>query len=615
MAGGITSILNIGKTALLTHQLNLQNTGHNVANVNTEGYSRQHVALSPNYPVPSTIGPIGNGVHATHIYRDYDRFITTTLFDKTSTMNGLETRQSGMKLIEGVLNEVDENGLNELLNQFWNGWDDVANNAEGIPERTTLLQRATLLAQGLRERYNSLLKLSQDVDLNIQSSVDDINKLADHIAELNVQILSAEVGNKQANDLRDQRDELVKQLSSLTNIHYFETRNGTYTILIGPNNPLVEADRSWHLEVRSGVVNWIGSSNQAVELTTEEITTGELGGWMDIKERVMPKDPTVLIGSISNTTSGKAIKGATRWDDTLVPPQAVPLSASTRWDEIDGVSVSGNFDIRFSGTDQDGNPVNGTFTYSQGPPEQNATVADFLAYIENTFRGTGTIQTVRASINSEGRIVIEDLEPGNVPISFQIDEISGGINGLNLGKFDGSYPLNYLEQLNKIGKELIKTINRQHSQGVGLIPLQETSGVYKALNTDEAIGLRSSGLEFSDEVQNGHFEIWLYDADGNIIDYDPTTPEVNDPVKINVLYNQTSLEDLRNAIDAVDGLSARILNGRLVVQADGNQNVAGFAFGKDTSGALLATGLNSFFTGIDAATIDINDALKTIFAS
>ncbi len=614
---GLNSILNIGKTALLTHQLNLQTTGHNTANVNTDGYSRQHVQLIPNFPVPSSVGPIGNGVNANIIYRDYDRFITKTLFDKTSVMKGLETRQSGMKLIEGVLNEVETNGLNELINQFWNGWDDVANNAEGIPERTTLLSRANLLVQGFKDRYDQLLKLSQDVDLNIRSSVDDINKLADQIAELNVQILSSEVGDQKANDLRDQRDELLKRLSGLTNVHYFETQRGTYTVIIGQNRPLVEGDKSWHLEVRSGEVYWLSANNDAFPLTTEDVSEGELGGWLDIKQRIAPRDLTKLISSIANATSGKAIKGSTIWDSAAIP-HSTAQSGSTRWDAIDGVTVTGDFSIDWSGTDQNGNAVTGTFNYTAGPPESNATVADFLASIENAFYTasgrTDGVQVVKAYINDEGRLVIEDLEPGDFPISFQIDSISGGITGLDLGKFDGSYPPNYLEELNRIAREFIKEVNRQHSQGIGLKPLSETTGVYTAINTDEPIGAKSSGLEFAGDVEDGAFEIWLYDENGNVIDANPVTPEVNEPVTISVLAKSTSMEDLQQAIDAIDGLTARIINERLVIQADGQLNgttpVAGFAFGKDTSGALMALGLNSFFKGSGASDMEINGVLQ-----
>ncbi len=584
---GLTNLLNIGKVGLLAQQTSLQTIGHNISNVNTPGFSRQNVELSANDPTPTFIGPIGNGVEATDIVRAYDRFITQTLFGKQSNMSGLETRVSGMQIIEGALNEVEENGINGLLEDFWNGWDDLSNNAEGMAERTTLLQRGAALADALKDKYNTLLKLSKDIDLNIESSIKDINQLSGQIAELNVQIVSAEAGHHSANDLRDQRDELVSRLSKLANIHYFETERGSYTVLIGQGSPLVEDNESWSLEMSGGKVNWLGSNGQKFELTTRDISDGELGGWLDIKKRLEPADPTKLVGSRVNTTGGN------------------PIRESTRWDAIDGVSVTGDFTIEFSGTDQDGNPVGPvTFQYTSPPNESNATVGDFLSAIEGAF------PDVDATITDDGRIKIEDTNPGNEPISFQIESISGGITGLNLGKFDGSYPLSYIEKLNKIGKELIKYVNGQHSQGAGLVPLQETTAANRVISDSTAISSRASGLEFSDQVQTGYFEIYLYDASGNPIDADGSTI-VNEPYRIDVTEGDTTLADIRDAINAdIPDLNARIVDNRLVIGLDGPPaSATGFAFGRDTSGALTALGMNAFFTGDDASTIGINTRL------
>ncbi len=584
---GLTGLLNVAKNGLVTHQTSLQTIGHNISNVNTRGFSRQDTITRARIPTPMSAGSIGNGVVATEIVRDYDQFITKTLFEKTSDMSGLDTRQSGMKLVEGVLNEVEENGLNQMVNEFWTAWDDVANSAEAMPERTTLLQRADLLVKEISGKYDQLVKLSNDVDLNIDTSVKAINRLADQIAEINVQIVSSESGHHTANDLRDQRDMLVKQMSELADIHYFETDRGSYTVLIGQGKPLVEGSDSWQLEMRTGSIYWTGNAGQEYQLTTKDIQGGELGGWMDLKNRVTPRDTTLLTGSVPNSTGGTAIR------------------SSTRWDAIDGVTVTGNFSITFSGSDQSGSPIGPvTFNYTAPPGESNATVGDFLSAIEAAFPNT------EASITDDGRIQIKDLDPGDVPISFQIEGISGGITGLDLGKFDGSYPLNYTEQLNKWASELIKAVNGVHSQGVGLIPLQETTAENRVIDTTEAVSNRSSGLAFSDVVQTGSFEIYLYDSNGDVIDADGGTV-INDPYTIDITKGVTTLEDIRDDINAnIPDLNARIVNNKLVIGVDGPPaTAAGFAFGKDTSGVLTALGINSFFTGEDAATIGLNNKL------
>ncbi|NDY42268.1 flagellar hook-associated protein FlgK [Dissulfurirhabdus thermomarina] len=591
---GLNKLLDIGKTSLLAQQTNLQVTGHNVSNVNTEGYSRQSVTLAAREPTPMEIGPIGNGVEAVEITRAFDRFVTTTLFDKVSVNSGLETRTSGMKLIEGILNEVPDTGLDAAINDFWAAWDDLANNAEGAAERTSLLQRAQLLVDGIHDRYNALFQLSQDLNLNIQTAVEDVNRLADQIADLNVRIVALESEQHPANDLRDQRDQLIRRLSEQVDIHWFENQRGSYTVLIGAGKPLVEDDKSWHIEYADERINWVATNGQRTRLTTQDLQGGELGGWLDIKTRIQPRDTSVLVGSRVNTSGGKGIQ------------------AGTDFALIDGVTVTGPFTIQFSGTDQNGNPVTGTFDSTvdydgDGTPGR---VGDFLFQIEAAYPA-GTLQ---ASINDEGRLTLTDLAPGTFPITFRIDAIAGGVSGLDFGRLDGSYPLNYTEQLNRWAAELIKAVNGLHGQGVGLVPLQESTGVATALDPAQPLDFQASGLPFADQVQTGRFAIWLYDAAGNVVDTNPATPLVNDPFYVNVTAagapGDTSMNDVRDQINAAGlGLTARVVNGRLVVQVDGTTSVAGFAFGEDTSGALLAMGMNAFFTGEDAATIGVNPDL------
>ena len=585
---GLTNLLNIAKVGLLAQQTSLQTTGHNISNVNTPGFSKQSVTLAAKDPTPTFIGPLGNGVDAVEVTRAYDRFITSTLFSKTSDLSGLETRLSGLKTVESLFNEVEDNGLNGLLEDFWQGWDDLANNAEGMAERTTLLQRAAMLSQSIRDKYQNLMALSRDIDLNIQSSVDDINNISKQIAELNVQIVSAEAGHHSANDLRDQRDELLKRLSELADVRYFETERGSYTILIGQGSPLVEDNKSWDLKVIDGEITWMGSNGQQFTLTTRDIKGGELGGWLDIKSKLRPRDITEITNSVVNTSGNEAIR------------------LDTRFADIDGVNVTGQFFIQFSGTDQAGNGISGTYDSTNDVDGDGitGTIRDFAAFIENSFSNM-----VQVTTTDDGRIKIEDLDPGEHPISFQIDGITGGITGLSLGRFDNNYPLSYTERLNQIAQQLIKEVNRQHAQGAGLIPLKEVTASNLVLNTGEPLESKASGLEFSEDVQDGSFDIWLYDANGNVIDHDPAaTPVINEPVTINI-DNTTTLDDIANQIDNIAGLNARILNGALVIGVDENAGVSGFAFGDDSSNALMALGLNSFFTGKGANDIAVNSDL------
>jgi len=602
---GISSILNLAKMGVLANQFNMHITGNNINNVNTQGYSREMAIQNPTMPTMTYAGPIGNGSNVEQVIRYYDRFLTSTLFDNTSIKSGLGTRQTGMSTIEQNFNEIEDNGLNELLNEFWSSWDDLANNAEGMSERTVVLEKASLLAQGIKEKYNFLLDMNSEINTSLKNIIDDINKYSKEIADLNIQIISSEYGNTHANDLRDQRDEIVRKLSELADIHYFETERGTYTVMIGQGSPLVEGEKTWNIELRSEDVYWIGSNGATKKLEAEDVIDGQLGGWLDIKEKIEPASQTVLEGSLINTTFNRGIN-----EDTL-------------WQNIDGVTVTGDFTILATGTDQDGQPYRVSFSYIASA-NTGLTVNDFLLSIEQAFQLSGSppVERVDARISQDGRIVIENLRPGSMPISFNIESITGGVYGLDFGDFDGSYPLNYTETLNKWTQEFIKYVNKEHSQGIGLVPITETTSNNKVINADQPIGYRSSGLDYSDDIQNGQFEIWLYDKDGNVIDFNKTTPDINDPLIIHIQENTTTLNDIRDLINYAQfissdgsfsgnlGINARILQGRLVIQADGTTPVTGFAFGNDSSNALMALGLNPLFLGHDAGSIEVNSELQ-----
>ncbi|GEM_PF-1501049 len=602
---GISSILNLAKMGVMANQFNMHITGNNINNVNTQGYSREATIQTPLIPSMTQAGPVGNGANVEQIVRYYDRFLTATLFDNTSIKSGLETRQTGMNAIEQNFNEIEENGVNTLLSEFWTSWDDLANNAEGMPERTALVERANLLAQGIKDRYDFLVNMNSEIDVNLRNVIADINKYAGQVAELNVQITSSESGSTQANDLRDQRDETVRKLSELADIHYFETERGTYTVLIGQGSPLVEGEKTWNLEMRSSEVYWVGSQGAVKQLVAEDVIDGQLGGWLELKQKIEPADTTLLEGSVINTSRNRGI------------------NEETTWSQIDGVTVTGDFNIFATGTDQDGLPYSVSFSYIAST-NAGASVKDFLLAIEQAFQISGTppIDRVDARISTDGRLVIEDLMPDNMPISFNIESITGGIYGLGFGKLDGSYPLNYTETLNNWAEEFIKYVNNQHAQGIGLVPITETTSNNRVINQDQPIGYRASGLDYSDNIQNGQFEIWLYDQDGNVIDFNKTTPEVNDPLVIHIQENTTSLNDIRDAINNAQyisstgafsgnlGINARVFQGRLVIQVDGTTAAAGFAFGTDSSNTLMAFGLNSLFIGHDASTIEVNPDIK-----
>jgi flagellar hook-associated protein 1 FlgK len=290
---GLTSTFSIAERGLQIAQAAMEVISHNIANVNTEGYSRQTLNLSTAYPWDSMYGPMGTGVQGDNITRAYDRFIVQNLIDKNSLLAKYEAEKTAIDSIEAVFNESNGNGINEALSDFWNAWQELANNPEGNPERLNLLEKAQTLASHIEITRQDLDNIRADINTRIEEGIDYVNELVKSIASLNDQIVAAEAGeNQHANDLRDQRDQYIQELGSLMDIDYYEDpRNGAVAVLTPKGTPLVMDNAYWQLQAEADAndniqVLWTRNNGGTVNIT-ENIETGNLGGWIEIRDDIM----------------------------------------------------------------------------------------------------------------------------------------------------------------------------------------------------------------------------------------------------------------------------------------------------------------------------------------
>jgi flagellar hook-associated protein 1 FlgK len=304
---GITSVLNIAKEALLAHQVSVQVAGHNVANVDTEGYTRQSLSLTPSQSVPSALGPIGNGVHADFVKRHYDQYATQRIMNQHSQLSNLDAQQSSLGIVETIFNEAPGLGLNDLLSQFWDSLQNLADNPELSTTRQSVVQQAELVIDQLHAMSEELIQARYDISSSLNGAISDANILTGQIAEINVKIISEETGIHKANDLRDQRDEMVKELSQLLDINYFETGSGAYTVLLPDGHSLVMDDTSSELDWSVGNLEWL--STRVVDGETQTIRTtvgsgaelgGKIGGWLEVNNLMKVGDPNNYAGRLES---------------------------------------------------------------------------------------------------------------------------------------------------------------------------------------------------------------------------------------------------------------------------------------------------------------------------
>src|SRR6056297_33710 len=242
-------LLNLGSSALLSLQRAISTTGHNISNVNTEGYSRQRVNFVTQPPEFSGGAYLGRGAALDSVERFYDQYLTAEVRDKTSSQSRFQTFYDLSSRLEGLLADPGA-ALNSTLESFFGALQDVANNPASLPERQVLLGEAQVLADRFHYLDSNFRSLNAELNGRIEASVGDINALAENIASLNQQVsqaLAASQGQP-PNDLLDQRDQLVRELAQRIDVSVVDASGGAINVMIGNGQPLVVGGSSQPLQ-------------------------------------------------------------------------------------------------------------------------------------------------------------------------------------------------------------------------------------------------------------------------------------------------------------------------------------------------------------------------------
>ena len=288
--------LEIGKKSLIAHQVALDVTGHNIANANTEGYSRQKVNMQPDNPqyypgfnAPAAAGQIGTGVMVESIERIRNSFIDFRINSEKQSQGKWDTLFDKLHQIELIYNEPSDNGIRNVFNEFWSSFEELANDPTSYEIRSVVRERALALTDIIKSTYNQLNDLKNSVNTDISTMVSQINDLSDQISSLNLQIRSAEVKGDNANDLLDKRDSLVEELSSIINVQVSSDDPDDYRVSAG-GLVLVQGIQKFHLNAEEDPANgnmlkifWENTDNELL------ITNGELKGLLDIRDEVLTK--------------------------------------------------------------------------------------------------------------------------------------------------------------------------------------------------------------------------------------------------------------------------------------------------------------------------------------
>ncbi|GID25102.1 flagellar hook-associated protein FlgK [Paractinoplanes brasiliensis] len=373
--------INTALTSLYAQRRGLDITGQNIANANTEGYTRQRVSLqsqtgSLNPGIYSTTTQVGNGVTVASVDRGRNVYLEERGRNEHAGSAYLARQTAAYSQIESVLAEPSDTALQARLHDMWDGWNDVANNWQDASTRSSLLEKSRTVAITLNDAHASLNSQFTAASTQMSGFVDQVNTLAESIADMNNQVVVAQSSGLEANELQDRRDVAIMKLAELAGVTTQAKANGSINVYLG-SSPLVSDFSTRTLEASGPETldSWAAGTNTA-QLTWKGTTTpaavgGTMGAMLDTMNSIIP--------GIKKQLDDVAETLATRVN--TLHAGAYDKNGGTGADFFEGWSATDGWtarDIKVAITDPD------EVAFSQGdpngtPPALDNDVADMLA--------------------------------------------------------------------------------------------------------------------------------------------------------------------------------------------------------------------------------------------
>lgn len=310
---GINAIFNTASTSLAAQRTAIDVTGQNIANVNTPGYSRQRV-LMENGPATTHNGfPLGNGVYVASVQRIYDSVILKQLADGNSSLGNSESKMRSLQQLEPYLNEIAGNSLGDAMQKLSDSWQSLSANPTGVAERQAVLGRATIVVDTFHQLNDGMRNVQTFTNDSIAATATGITSAAKDIASLNDQIKQTEIAGANPNEMRDNRDYLIQELSKKVALSATTETDGTITLrLMGGEtlvsgaqyanlygNPVATTDPNLPNPSFNLMITAVGQPPPATVPATDTNVTatiggtnnskGEIGGMLFIRDTAMPE--------------------------------------------------------------------------------------------------------------------------------------------------------------------------------------------------------------------------------------------------------------------------------------------------------------------------------------
>jgi len=582
MSFGANSLLDMGRWALFANQVQLQVTGENIANVNTEGYSRRSVVFEEGPYIDYSPGQLGSGVKASEVVRNFDTMVEEMYLQQSTLSDKWGELWEQLKSVENLLNESSGNGVSESLSQYFNSWNEASQRPDNYGARQTILNDAATMISTLSQVDADLTTMQERINTTVAAQTTEANTLMEEIADLNNEIQVHHIeGSNNANALFDERARKVRELSELMDIKTIDNGGGNFIVMTEAGHNLVDGASYFELEFVTGV--------QTTALETSSTFAGEI--YFDGED-----DFEYTIEFVASST-GSSVAGAVS-SGAASAQFRVSLDGGVSW-----VTDENGDEKNFYARDYDSR-VNveglqiwfGSSAGSQGTP--TGTFAEGDLYVVSPRKGLYWIQNTAHS---------EEITP---QMHFNGEENSERLTGGSIAAlltFRDNYVGKYREKLDELTKGIVWETNRRHSQGAGLQAFTTVSGTYQVSDSTKALASDSTGLAFGDKLQSGSSFMYVYNSSNDLL-VSSAALDFGGGAMFNPDIH--TLEDVRDAIDSTypNMLNASIVNDKLQIDAESGYT---FAFGTDSAGLMAALGLNTFFKGSEPNDVLINEKISS----
>lgn len=463
---GLDSIFNNASTSLAAQRVAIDVTGQNIANVNTPGYSRQRVVMADGPATTHNGFLLGNGVHIAAVQRIYDSVILKQISDGNSSLGNSESKMQSLQQLEPYLNEIAGNSLGDAIQKLADAWQSLSASPTGVAERQAVLGRASIVVDTFHQLNDGMRNVQTFTNESIAATAIDITSRAKEIASLNAQIKLTEIAGANSNEVRDNRDYLIQELSKQIGLNATTESDGTITLKLLGGETLVSGDSyatlygnpvattdpnipnpSYQLMITAAgsppsATNPAVDTNVTTTIGGANNSKGEIGGLLYIRDTAMPDYLAKLDETAYNLAYQINTQHAAGWNlnnatniqfftpATATPPPSLPT-------DYKGYSASnGGIALAISTTNEiaaaDVNPAIGGTTNNK-----NAILMGQLAAQQVTFAGgvQTTVKSFYSSIVSSIGVDVQsatNLTTQNESFLKQLTNLRESVSGVSL---------------------------------------------------------------------------------------------------------------------------------------------------------------------------------------